>query len=89
MIVVLSYIFAFILTMIIACVMYPIAAIFFVFGKIGYFVDKISRVVFSAVNRVIRYLWSDLANSTIIKQDKIGTINSCETKSVESNTQES
>lgn len=70
MIVVLSYIFAFIVTMILACIMYPIAAIFFVFGKIGFFVDLISRKVFSAVNRAIKYLWADLANSKFINHSE-------------------
>ena len=70
MIVILSYIFAFILTMILACIMYPIAAISSVFGKIGFFVDIISRKVFSAVNSAIKYLWADLANSKFINQAK-------------------
>lgn len=63
MIMVMSYIFAVMFTAILACIMYPIAATFYLFGKVGYFVGWISKGAFTVTNSIIKYLWSDLAGT--------------------------
>ena len=54
-----SYIVAVVITAIIAIILYPIAALCWIFSLIG----KISDNLFSWTNKTIKKLWSDIGNS--------------------------
>lgn len=56
MVMAISYIIAVCITIAIACILYPIAALFWLFGLLG----RISDVLFSFTTNVIRNLWKDL-----------------------------
>lgn len=58
MIIALSYIFAVLITIALAIVLYPIAGLFWVLGFFG----KISEALFAFTSRVINSLWSDIRN---------------------------
>lgn len=65
MVVIFSKILAIILTVILACALYPIAAIFYVIGLFG----MIGDTLFKWTNNVIKKLWGDLKNEKILKDD--------------------
>lgn len=56
MVMAISYVIAVCITIAIACILYPIAALFWVFGLLG----RISDVLFAFTTNVIRNLWKDL-----------------------------
>ena len=58
----LSFIIACILTVLLAMILYPIAAIFWFIGIVGDVVGVISKWIFTHANRMIQYLWADLRN---------------------------
>lgn len=60
----LSFIIAFILTVLLVCILYPIAALFWVIGKIGKIVDIISDWIFVHANAAVKRLWADLRDSS-------------------------
>lgn len=62
MVMAISYIIAVIITMALAVFLYPIAALFWVFGLLG----KISDILFSFTTRLIQNLWKDLRNNNSI-----------------------
>ena len=59
MVVALSYILAVLITVALAIFLYPIAAMFWVFGLLG----KLSEGLFSFTKKTIAALWRDLKNS--------------------------
>lgn len=59
----LSFIIACILTVLLAMILYPIAAIFWLIGIIGDVVGVVSKWIFVHANRMIHYLWADLRNN--------------------------
>lgn len=64
MIVALSYILAVIFTVLVAVILYPIAAVFWVLGLFG----KLAEYIFALTKKAIAYLWKDISkfkNSTI------------------------
>ncbi len=64
MIVVLSTVIACILTALLACILYPIAGIFWFAGKAGEMVGIIGNWIFIHANAAIKHLWADLRNSS-------------------------
>ena len=58
MIIALSYIFAVLITVALAIVLYPIAGLFWILGFFG----KISEALFAFTTRVIHSLWRDIQN---------------------------
>ena len=58
----LSFFIACILTALLVCILYPIAAVFWLLGKIGYFVGLVSTWIFTHTNNVIKRLWAELKN---------------------------
>ena len=60
MVVVLSRMIAFIITVMLACVLYPIAAVFYVVGLFG----KMGSGLFNITNKMIKYLWNDLKHES-------------------------
>ncbi len=60
MISVLSFIIAVLLTIVVALILYPIAAIFWIFGLIG----KLSEHTFKLTTKIISYLWKDLRKAS-------------------------
>lgn len=58
MIIALSYIFAVLITIALAIVLYPIAGVFWILGFFG----KISEALFSFTSRVINSLWRDIGS---------------------------
>lgn len=54
-----SYIVAVLLTAAIAIILYPIAALCWIFSQIG----KISGFLFGWTNKTIKKLWNDISNS--------------------------
>ena len=56
----LSYVIAVILTVLLVCILYPIAGIFWIIGKIGDVVGVISDWIFTHANSAIKQLWSEL-----------------------------
>lgn len=69
MIIVFSYVFAVIISVIIAVVLYPISFVFWIVGKIGSAVGYIADGLFHISNSMIRKLWKDINNTTIVKND--------------------
>lgn len=70
MVVVLSYIFAIIITMMLAIILYPIAALFWIMGLFG----KVADVMFRFTKKVISSLWKDILN--VSNTDVNGIVNS-------------
>ena len=64
MIVVLSTVIACILTALLACILYPIAGIFWLAGKVGEMVGIVGNWIFVHANAAIKHLWADLRNSS-------------------------
>ena len=64
---VLSKIIAVLITVILACVLYPIAAFFWILGIIG----KLSDNIFSFTNSVIKKLWSDIKEEGAVNTQNI------------------
>lgn len=62
MVVALSYIFAVIFTAVLACILYPIAGVFWLVGLLG----KLSEQMFRFSNNAIKKLWADISNKRII-----------------------
>lgn len=69
MIVLLSYIIAILLTMALAILLYPVAALFWLLGIVGRVLvvlfnlfGKLSDHVFKFTTKVIRHLWKDIRN---------------------------
>lgn len=60
----LSFIIAFILTVMLVCILYPIAALFWVIGKAGKIIGIISDWIFAHANSAVKHLWADLRNSS-------------------------
>ena len=58
MVVALSYIFAVIITVALAIILYPIAAFFWILGIFG----RLAEVMFAFTQKTISSLWSDLGN---------------------------
>lgn len=58
----LSFIIACILTALLVCILYPIAAVFWFLGRIGYIVGLVSNWIFSHANAAIQQLWAELRN---------------------------
>ena len=58
MIIALSYIFAVLMTLALAIVLYPIAGFFWILGFFG----KIAELLFSFTSKVINSLWRDIGN---------------------------
>ncbi len=71
MVIVLSYIIAVIITIILAIMLYPISAIFFIIGKIGYVLGRLANFIFSHTNSGIKKLWSDIKHTKIVRDDEI------------------
>lgn len=67
MVIFISYTIAVILTVIIACTLYPIAGVFYVIDMIGNAVGWISKKAFMIANGAVKYLWSDIARTRIVK----------------------
>ena len=59
----LSFIIACILTAILVCILYPIAALFWFLGKIGYFIGQVSSWIFAHANAIIQRLWAELRDT--------------------------
>lgn len=64
MVVVLSTVIACILTVLLACFLYPIAGLFWVVGKVGEIVGIIGNWIFTHANMAVKRLWADLRNSS-------------------------
>ncbi len=64
MIVVLSTVIACILTALLACVLYPIAGLFWFLGKVGEIVGIIGNWIFVHANEAVKHLWADLRSSS-------------------------
>mgnify|MGYP006968292005 CR=1 FL=1 len=62
MVKILSVIIACILTVLLACMLYPIACLFWVIARVGKIVGIISEWIFSHANKAVKYLWADLRN---------------------------
>ncbi|MBE6680253.1 MAG: hypothetical protein E7598_07020 [Ruminococcaceae bacterium] len=69
MIVILSYIIAVILTLLLAIILYPIAAAFWIFEMLGKLLvivfdlfGKVSDNMFKFTTKIIRLLWKDINN---------------------------
>ena len=62
MVVALSYILAVIITILLAIILYPIAALFWIMGLFG----KLSEHVFVFTKKTISALWKDIRTSTIV-----------------------
>ncbi|MGN1339970.1 MAG: hypothetical protein ACI4WS_06725 [Oscillospiraceae bacterium] len=62
MVVALSYIFAVILTAVLACILYPVAGVFWLVGLLG----KVSEKMFQFSNNAIKKLWADISNKRIV-----------------------
>ena len=58
MVVVVSRLIAVVLTLILACLLYPVAAFFYIIGWFG----KIGDVLFQWTNKMVKRLWEDLKN---------------------------
>ena len=70
MVVALSYIIAVLITVALAIFLYPVAALFWIFGLLG----KLSDDLFEFTRKTIAALWRDLRNSekaTMMKQPQI------------------
>ncbi len=67
----LSFIIAVILTILLALVLYPIAAVFWICGLLG----KLSDKIFAITKLAIAYLWKDLKKSTT--DEKVETPQDC------------
>lgn len=67
MVIFLSYIIAVILTTVLAVILYPIASLFWVIGKIGYYIGIISKFIFFHTNSTIKKLWDDIRKTRIVK----------------------
>lgn len=66
MIVGLSYVFAVIITAVLACVLYPIAAVFWFIGLLG----KLGEMMFGATNHIIKKMWADITSKKIVDVTK-------------------
>lgn len=64
MIVVLSTVIVCILTAVLACILYPIAGLFWFVGKVGEVVGIIGNWIFLHANAAVKHLWADLRNSS-------------------------
>ncbi len=69
MIVVLSTVIACILTALLACVLYPIAGLFWFLGKVGEIVGIIGNWIFVHANAAVKHLWADLRSSSNVTPD--------------------
>ena len=65
----LSFLIACALTVLLVAILYPIAAIFWILGQIGYFVGMVSEWIFSHANTIIRRLWAELRNTQELPDD--------------------
>lgn len=61
---IISRIIAILITLVLACILYPIAALFWILGIIGEFVGNISKKMFGFTNHVIKHLWSDISDKS-------------------------
>lgn len=59
----LSYVIAVIITLLLVCLLYPVACLFWVLGALGRIVGGISDWIFVHANNTIRNLWAELRNS--------------------------
>lgn len=66
MIVGLSYVFAVIITAVLACVLYPIAAVFWFICLLG----KLGEMMFGATNHIIKKMWADITSKKIVDVTK-------------------
>ena len=64
MIFVLSFAIACILTVMLVCILYPIAGLFWVVGRLGKIIGIISDWIFNHANMMIKHLWADLRSSS-------------------------
>ncbi len=69
MVIFLSYIIAVVITAILAVVLYPIASLFWVIGKVGNYIGIISKFIFSHTNGGIKKLWDDIKRTRIVKDE--------------------
>jgi len=56
----LSYFIASLLTVLLACLLYPVAALFWIAGKIGWIVGIIGDWVYEHANAAIKKMWEEL-----------------------------
>lgn len=68
MIKMLSYIIACILTVLLVCILYPIACIFWFMGMVGKIVGIVSEWIFTHTNQMIKNLWADLRHTSDIEK---------------------
>lgn len=68
MIKMLSYIIACILTVLLVCILYPIACIFWLMGMVGKIVGIVSEWIFTHTNQMIKNLWADLRSTSDIEK---------------------
>lgn len=69
MVKVLSFVIACILTMLLVCILYPVAGLFWLIGKIGKIVGIVSDWIFNHANTAVKYLWADLRSSSRENQE--------------------
>ena len=62
MVIGLSYVFAVVITAILACILYPIAGVFWLIGLLG----KLGEKLFEFSNHAIKSLWADISNKKIV-----------------------
>lgn len=72
MVIGLSYVFAVIITGILACVLYPVAGVFWLVGLLG----KVGQKLFEFSNHAIKSLWSDITNKRIVDVSKVQEVSS-------------
>lgn len=71
MVMFLSYIIAVILTIVLAIILYPISALFFIIGKIGYVLGNLADFIFNHTNSGIKKLWSDVMHTRMVRDDVV------------------
>lgn len=69
MVMFLSYVIAVIITIILAILLYPISAVFFVIGKIGSILGLLADFIFSHTNSAIKNLWEDIRHTKVIRDN--------------------
>lgn len=62
MVIGLSYVLAVVFTAVLACILYPIAGVFWLIGLLG----KLGEKLFEFSNHAIKSLWADISNKKIV-----------------------
>lgn len=69
MVILLSYFISIVITVVLATILYPISAIFFIIGKVGHVLGKLADYIFSHANSTIAKLWSDIKHTKVVREN--------------------